>query len=123
LRLLADENVQRELVQGLRQAGHDVSVIGGEQASSPDEDVLALATVERRVLITYDRDFGSLLVREGQRAPAGVVYLRLSRLAIDQTLARLLAVFEQDVTGALVVIGAGKDRKRPILTEGGFENG
>ena len=56
--LLADENVETEWVQALRDDGHDVSrVVDIEElgASATDPNVLAGATQRNRVLLTADQ--------------------------------------------------------------------
>jgi predicted nuclease of predicted toxin-antitoxin system len=56
--LLADENVETEWVQALRDDGHDVSrVVNVEElgASATDQNVLAGATQRNRVLLTADQ--------------------------------------------------------------------
>jgi predicted nuclease of predicted toxin-antitoxin system len=42
----------------------------------PDEDVLAIAREERRILLVADRDFGELIFHQGV-AHAGVIFFRL----------------------------------------------
>jgi predicted nuclease of predicted toxin-antitoxin system len=58
MRLLADENVSRLVVERLRAAGFDVATIAGAHSGSSDADVLATSCREGRILITEDRDFG-----------------------------------------------------------------
>ena len=66
--LLADENVQRTVVDNLRQRGHDVHYVQEMTPGVPDETVLEMATRESAVLLTYDRDFGELVFRQKQSA-------------------------------------------------------
>jgi hypothetical protein len=56
-RLLADENVPLPVVEALRSHGHDVVVSTASSLGSgaPDVNVLALARVEQRVVVTLDR--------------------------------------------------------------------
>lgn len=74
--ILADENIVSAVVVGLRADGWDVVWIAEVAPSIEDADVLARAAREGRVLLTDDKDFGELVVREG-RAHRGVVLLRL----------------------------------------------
>jgi predicted nuclease of predicted toxin-antitoxin system len=56
--LLADENIETEWIQALRDDGHDVvRVVDAEDlgVSATDSDVLAVATREDRVLLTADQ--------------------------------------------------------------------
>ena len=47
----------------LQAAGHDVLWTGDLEQDSGDEDILAQAHREQRVLITLDKDFGELAIR------------------------------------------------------------
>lgn len=75
---LANENVPGEVTAGVRQAGHDLAWISEISPGATDEAVLALALAEKRVLITFDKDFGELAFRRGLRATPGVLLLRLA---------------------------------------------
>ncbi len=80
IRFLADENVSRLVVERLRAAGWDVLSIGGALGGASDGEVLETARREGRILITEDRDFGELVVRQRLGA-AGVILLELDRLS------------------------------------------
>ena len=73
--LIADENVQRTVIEGLRQTGYDVRHIQQMTAGVPDEAVLNMANRESAVLLTYDRDFGELVFRQ-KRVAKGVILVR-----------------------------------------------
>ena len=61
----------------LRGSGHDVLWIRETDRGSLDPSLLAAATAERRLLITYDKDFGDLLFRDGSSAPYGILLFRM----------------------------------------------
>ena len=44
---------------------------------STDEDVLALASEEERILLTFDKDFGELAFRSDQSFKCGIVLFRI----------------------------------------------
>ena len=77
MRLFLDAHVSgRRVAQALRKAGHDVRAADEERDldSMPDEDLLALATAEDRVLVTFNvADFPGIVRRwaEAGRAHAG----------------------------------------------------
>jgi len=58
VRVLADENVPKKAVEALRERGHDVLWVAEVAPGSKDEEVLALAIREGRILLTFDKDFG-----------------------------------------------------------------
>ncbi len=66
MRLLADGNVSRLIVERHRAAGFYVKSIGATTAGASDNVVLAIATGEGRILMTEDRDFGEMVVRSGR---------------------------------------------------------
>jgi predicted nuclease of predicted toxin-antitoxin system len=53
MKFLLDENAELRVAAFLRQAGHDVTSMAEDHPRSlPDEQVLAIANAERRILIT-----------------------------------------------------------------------
>lgn len=75
MRFLADESWDFAVVRARRAAGHDVVAIAESRHGITDRDVMELAEIERRVVITEDKDFGQLAFageRQGDRmcAPA-----------------------------------------------------
>ncbi len=67
MRLLADECCDAGLVLALRADGHDVLYSAETSQGASDEEVLERAFADDRVLLTEDKDFGELAVR--QRLP------------------------------------------------------
>ncbi|MCC6361325.1 MAG: DUF5615 family PIN-like protein [Phycisphaerales bacterium] len=61
MRLLADENVDHAVVEWLRSRPLDVAWIAELDPGASDQSVGALAILEARVLITFDRDFGEMV--------------------------------------------------------------
>ena len=85
MKLLADENIHRDIVLWLRSCGHDVLYASEVLGGSSNEELLALARQESRTLITDDKDFGELVFR--RKLPStGVVLLRLHRLPLPDRL-------------------------------------
>ena len=58
--------------------GHDVAWIREDARGSSDEQVLARAQQEERILITFDKDFGELAFRSKLPATSGVILFRIS---------------------------------------------
>lgn len=78
MQLLANENFPLDAVEALRAVGHDVAWVHIDAPGSSDEDVLARAQAENRVLVTFDKDFGELVYRMGLPASNGVILFRIS---------------------------------------------
>jgi predicted nuclease of predicted toxin-antitoxin system len=82
-----------------------------------DEEVLARAVREGRVLLTFDRDYGRLLFQEGKPAPVGVAYLRFvpeTPTHPAKRIARLIEQAEEVFEGSYLVISTEGVRRRPL---------
>lgn len=60
MRFLADENFPGNAVTALQARGHDIVWIRTAAPGGKDEEILAWAVREERVLLTFDKDFGEL---------------------------------------------------------------
>jgi len=116
MRLLANENLPAQTIAALQQAGHDVVWMRTEAPGSRDEDVLARAQSEERILITFDKDFGELAFRAHLPSATGIVLLRISAptpeamsLAIVSALSR-----RTDWVGHFSVIEDDRVRMTPL---------
>lgn len=119
MRLLVDQNLARRVATLLVEAGHDaVHVADRGLSRAEDDEVLALALAEDRVLVSEDTDFGALLARSGDRLPSFVLIRTAEPLTSDDQAALLVANLphaERDLeAGAIVVLGRGRMRVRPL---------
>lgn len=80
MKFLADENVDRQIVDGLYREGYIVSYIADMEQGISDDAVLEMANKEGALLLTADKDFGELIFRL-HRLSAGVVLVRLAGLS------------------------------------------
>jgi predicted nuclease of predicted toxin-antitoxin system len=80
MNFLADESVDRQIVDALRRTGQQVWYVAEMVPGIPDETVLDLAGRQNALLITADKDFGELVFRQGL-STAGVVLVRLAGLS------------------------------------------
>jgi predicted nuclease of predicted toxin-antitoxin system len=77
MKFLFDQSADFRLIDHLQNLGHDVTAISRNYPHSlPDEDVLAIAQQEQRILLVADSDFGELIFHQGL-AHAGVLFFRL----------------------------------------------
>ena len=115
-RLLADENVPGRLVEALRRRGHDVRWARTDARGSADEDLLALAQAEARVVLTMDTDFGTLAFRQRLPARHGVVLLRLGHLRSRRLVPIVLDAIKRGVAqpGKFAVVEEGRVRLIPL---------
>lgn len=60
LPLLADENIDPEVIQALKERGKDIRSVHAEGLSGRDDvDILRYAHPRAWVVVTHDRDFGA----------------------------------------------------------------
>ena len=114
-RFLADENIHADVVQYLTQQGFDVlDVFQAQLVGSDDETVLRRAAAEDRVVLTHDRDFGTLAVLAGCPV-VGIVYLRPGHINPQFTIASLqgLLLKSLDLTPPFILVA---QRRGPQLT-------
>ena len=82
MKIVADENVDRQIVDRLRGEGHQVSYIAEFDPGADDEIVLLLSRESDAILLTADKDFGEILIPQTdepcRRAvdPIGRIYPR-----------------------------------------------
>jgi predicted nuclease of predicted toxin-antitoxin system len=113
MKLLLDSCVSNKVRDVLQNAGHNTIWAGDWEKDPGDEEILATAHTEGRVLITLDKDFGELaIVREIPHS--GI--LRLVNLSLKQQAANCIQVLEKYSdelqAGAIVTAEAGRVRIR-----------
>ncbi len=120
MRLLANETVPADAVTALREAGHDVAWVRVDAPGSSDVEVLRRAQVEKRLLLTFDKDFGELAFRAGLPASSGVVLFRVSAPTSVQVarLAVAAPASRSDWSGQFSVIEDMRIRMTPLPSSG-----
>jgi len=116
MRFLADENFPGNAVTALQARGHDIVWIRTAAPGSKDEEILAWAVREERVLLTFDKDFGELAWRIGMPSTSGVVLFRIPMPAASKIGAILAATIDRrtDWAGHFTVIEPDRIRMRPL---------
>src|SRR2546423_14434923 len=116
MRFLADENVSRLVIERLRHEGHDVISVAETRPGATDDDVLNAADADGRILITEDRDFGEMVIRQ-RLGLQGIILLELDRLANAteaDAVAYVVSAHAERLAGNLVVVEPGRIRVRPL---------
>ena len=117
MRFLADANVSRLVILRLRVDGHDVvSVSETFPPRTPDEQVLSAAQASDSILITEDRDFGELVIRQRRRV-RGVMLLELDRLSNKgeaDRVAEVVLTYADKLAGNFVVVEPTHIRVRSL---------
>jgi len=100
VKFLADENVDKPIVERLRKDGHAVLYVIEMEPSISDDEVIQRANQEAALLLTADKDFGELVFRQG-RTVYGVVLIRLAGLSLQRK-AEVVAIAVQEHADELV---------------------
>ena len=66
MNLLADESIDRQIVERLRQDEHDVLYIAEVEPSISDNIVFDRANEKFALLLTGDKDFGEIVFRDNR---------------------------------------------------------
>lgn len=106
MNFLTDENIDTQVVERLREAGHQVLYVAEMEPGITDDVVLAIATQESALLLTSDTDFGELVFRLRQLT-SGVVLLRLGGLPPMQKadiVAQVITQHTEELPRAFTVI-------------------
>lgn len=117
MKLLLDTCVWGGAVADLKAAGHDV-VWAGEWHEDPgDEEILARAHHDGRVVVTIDKDYGELAIVFG-KPHAGIIRLvNLSAKQHASTSLQVLRVHGPELqAGAIITAEPGRLRVRPPET-------
>jgi hypothetical protein len=116
MQFLANENFPHAAVAALIDAGYDVVWIRTVAPGISDPDVLAWAARERRILLTFDKDFGELAGRARLPATCGVILFRLPMPPPSEAGARLASLIASrpDWAGHFSVVEPGRVRMRRL---------
>jgi predicted nuclease of predicted toxin-antitoxin system len=76
MRFLANENFPEPSIVLLRADGHDVRSVRAENPGSSDPQVIAFAQADERIILTFDKDYGELIFKDGIENPPAVLFLR-----------------------------------------------
>ena len=116
MRFLANENFPGAAVAALHAAGHDIVWIRIVSPGATDSEVLAWATREERILLTFDKDFGELARGSALPPACGIVLLRIPMPrpgGVGERLAELITS-RDDWAGHFSVVEPGHVRMRAL---------
>lgn len=117
MRLLLDQDVFLTTANFLKEKGHDVLLAAQlDLSQASDEQLLKTAQELKRIFVTRDRDYGSLVFVKA--LGAGVLYLRMlpsNQNEVHKELGSVLTLYsESELTDSFVVIEADGHRFRKI---------
>lgn len=114
MNFLVDESVDRQIVDRLRQDGHDVVYVAEIEPGINDHEVFDAANQRGALLLTADKDFGELVFRLG-RLSKGVLLLRLAGLSPESKASTVSSAVEEhgaELSDAFSVVSPGAVRIR-----------
>ena len=95
-KLLADENVPIEAVKALKRRGVNIVSVTEFSPGLSDREVLDLANREDMILVTFDKDFGELVVREKVKVK-GLILLRFTPRSSQQIARRIWQILTSQI--------------------------
>jgi predicted nuclease of predicted toxin-antitoxin system len=114
MKFLADANTPRLLIEALTSLEHEVfwayTVPG-----TPDIELIEKAARERRVIITFDKDFGELVFKRGHSV--GVVLIRLRDTSMRDTVSLVMSLVSgesENLNRLFCVVENTRIRKTPL---------
>jgi predicted nuclease of predicted toxin-antitoxin system len=116
LKFLVDVGVGRTVEEFLLEKGYDTKTVRSLDQRMPDQEIIRLATSERRMVITMDKDFGELVYHSGLDH-CGILLLRLedaTGVEKRRVISRILAKYSDKMENNFCVYQNNKFRIRKL---------
>lgn len=116
MKFFADEGLDFMLVDSLRQNSHEVIYAAEEMKGANDKDILDKAVKENCILITKDKDFGEMVIRNKMHS-SGVILIRIEKLNLSDNclfVVHLINKYALELTNSFTVIQEDKIRIRSL---------
>ena len=117
MKLVADENVDRQIGDILRASGYEVLSVAELDPGIDDNAVLARSLQAGAVLLTADKDFGELAFRQ-RLVHGGILPIRLDGLTPDEKAALVVDALElhgNEMGSGFAVLSASSFRLRKTV--------
>lgn len=114
MNFLADEGVDKQIAERLRQEEHSVLYVAEMEPGICDETVLQRANQNTALLITEDKDFGELVFRQ-KLIHGGVILVKLMGVSSSTKTNTVMQIIEEhgpEILNAFTVISPGMVRIR-----------
>lgn len=119
MRFLIDNALSPVLAEGLRRAGHDATHVRDQGLANADDSVIfEFAERERRMVVSADTDFGTILAMRDASLPSVILFRGATPKRPEGQVGLLLANLAQVTTmlerGVIVVIEPQRMRVRTL---------
>ena len=114
--IIADENIDRKIIENLRKIGIEIFSIYETERGKADTDIIEFSRNPPRIILTEDKDFGEIVFQNGIRN-ISVVFLRYSFSETDEMIKILKNLFQNsqnELFGKFTTITTQKIRSRII---------
>ena len=113
---MADESCDFTVVKALRSSGFDVLAVSEEFPAASDIQVLKRAVVDKRIILSEDKDFGEWVFAHKEEV-YGVILIRYPanlRSRLGEAVNVLVSEHELDLVQSFTVLEPGRARIRKI---------
>jgi predicted nuclease of predicted toxin-antitoxin system len=115
MKFLANENFPISSIRLLLKEGIDIVSVSWDFPSVTDNVVMEFAIRNDRTILTFDRDYGTLIYKYGYRPQGGVIYFRIQDFEPNEPALILMNLLKSpnfQFRDLLTVIDADKIRQR-----------
>jgi predicted nuclease of predicted toxin-antitoxin system len=119
LKFLVDVGVGKKVEEYLLEKRYDTKAVRSIDQRLPDQEIIRLAALEKRIVITMDKDFGELVYHSGMDH-CGILLLRLEDATgpeKQQVIAKILAEYADNMKNNFCVYQNKKFRFRKLSRE------
>ena len=116
LKFLVDVGVGRKVEEYLLEKKYDTKAVRSLDQSMPDQEIIRLAALEKRIVITMDKDFGELVYHSGLDH-CGILLLRLEDATGSEkqlVIAKIVAKYADNMKNNFCVYQNKKFRFRKL---------
>ncbi len=116
LKFLVDVGVGKKVEEYLLEKRYDTKAVRSLDHRMPDQEIIRLAALEKRIVITMDKDFGELVYHSGMEH-CGILLLRLEDATgseKQQVIAKILAKYANNMKNNFCVYQNQKFRFRKL---------
>jgi predicted nuclease of predicted toxin-antitoxin system len=116
IKFFVDVGVGKKVKEYLLEKRYDTKSVRSLDQKMPDQEIIRLAALEKRIVITMDKDFGELVYHSGMDH-CGILLLRLedaTGLEKQQVVAKILAKYADNMKNNFCVYQNKKFRFRKL---------